>query len=88
MQTEEARDSALASSRVYLGGRWCRITTGEPILTTVVRLSNVGNATESFILQRCAKVGRVDNIVQRKEGVVDVYYHPTERRNMRKILDR
>ncbi|CAM6108227.1 unnamed protein product [Calypogeia fissa] len=87
-KTEEARDSALASHRVYLGGRWCRITTGEPILTTVVRLSNIGNASENVVLQKCGKVGRVDNIVQRKEGVVDVYYHPSERRNMRKILDR
>lgn len=88
MQTEEARDSALAASRVYLGGRWCRITTGDPILTTVVRLTNVGQASEGFILLRCGKIGRVDNIVFRKEGVVDVYYHPSERRNMRKILDR
>ncbi|BBN05698.1 hypothetical protein MPTK1_3g15270 [Marchantia polymorpha subsp. ruderalis] len=88
-KTEEARDSALNSNRVYLGGRWCRITTGEPILTTVVRLSNIGaDASENLILQRCQKFGRVEEIVVRREGVMDVYYHPSERKNMRRILDR
>lgn len=72
-----------------MGGRWCRITTGEPILTTVVRLSNIGaDASENLILQRCQKFGRVEEIVVRREGVMDVYYHPSERKNMRRILDR
>ncbi|KAL3692459.1 hypothetical protein R1sor_006110 [Riccia sorocarpa] len=88
-KTEIARDSALNASRVYLGGRWCRVTTGEPILTTVVRLSHLGaDASENVILQRCQKLGRVEEIVVRTEGVMDVYYHPSEKKNMRRILDK
>jgi len=61
----------------------------DPVKTSVVRVSNVGAEMNAEQVQAsCEQIGRVDKVVTRCDGIVDVYFHSTELENMPRIMNR
>jgi len=61
----------------------------DPVKTPVVRLSNVEAGTSAELVQAsCELIGRVDKVVRRCDGIVDVYFHSTELENMPRIMNK
>lgn len=89
MQGDDARTRALSAKTVQLSGMHYTILRVDPVKTSVVRLSNVaaGMSAEQ-IKASCEQIGRVDKVVTRCDGIVDVYFHSTESENMPRIMNR
>lgn len=86
---DDARKRALSAKTVQLSGMQYTILRVDPVKTSVVRLSNVGAGTNAEQIQAsCEQIGRVDKVVTRCDGIVDVYFHSTESENMPRIMNR
>lgn len=86
---DDARKRALSAKMVQLSGMQYAILRVDPVKTSVVRVSNVGAKMSAEQIQAsCEQIGRVDKIVTRCDGVVDVYFHSTELENMPRIMNR
>lgn len=80
---------ALAAKTVQLHGMHYTILRVDSVMTSVVRLSNVAAGTSAEQIQSsCEQVGRVEKVVTRCDGIVDVYFHSTESKNMPRIMNR
>lgn len=89
LQGDDARERALSGKTVHLSGMHYTILRVDPVKTSVVRLSNVGaGVSAEQLLSACELIGRVDKVVTRCDGIVDVYFHPTELENMPRIMSR
>ncbi|XP_024378442.1 uncharacterized protein [Physcomitrium patens] len=86
---EDARKKALSAKSVQLNGMHYSILRVDPIKTSVVRLNNAGFVDNTEQIQAtCELHGRVDKVISRCDGIVDVYFHPSELENMPRILSR
>lgn len=89
LQNIEARDKALAAKSVQLDGSQYSIFRVNPLKTSVVRLSNIGRqASVDQVGSTCELFGRVNDLVARCDGSIDVYFQSSEVDNMPKILSR
>jgi hypothetical protein len=85
----EARDKALAAKSVQLDGSHYSIFRVNPLKTSVVKLSNIGRqASVDQVGSTCELFGRVNDLVARCDGSIDVYFQSSEVDNMPKILAR
>ncbi|EFJ10661.1 hypothetical protein SELMODRAFT_447288 [Selaginella moellendorffii] len=87
-KSEIEKDTALAASKVILGGKSLKLTRVDIPLTTVVRLSNIPADAREKIASSYKSYGQVDKVDPRMDGVVDIYYSASEIKNMAKILDK
>ncbi|KAG0575191.1 hypothetical protein KC19_VG325500 [Ceratodon purpureus] len=84
-----ARERALSGRTVHLSGMQYTISRLDLVKTSVVRLSNVGAGVRTVQIQAaCELIGRVEKVVTRCDGIVDVYFHSTELENMPRIMSR
>lgn len=89
LQTEDAKEKALAMSSISISGRKLAILRIDAPLTTVVRISNFGSLSGEEIHNICNSHGRVKRVVFRRNALtVDVHFMLTEWSNMAKIINR
>lgn len=88
LQTEDAKEKALAMSSISIAGSTLAILRIDAPLTTVVRISNVGFITNDAIQNICNSHGGVKRVVRRDLKTVDVHFMLTEWPNMANIINR
>lgn len=89
VQTSDGREKALSARLVQLNGMQYAISRVDPVKTSVVRLSNVGlDPNDGQIGATCELFGRVEKVLPRSDGSVDVFFRPSEMENIPRILSR
>ena len=90
LQTEDAKENALAQRTVHVLGKQLSISRIDVPRTTVVRIMNVNFETLGKFGDICKSYGKVRRIVDRHTSffVKDVHFKLSEWPNMCKILNR
>lgn len=87
-KTDEAKEKALAARCLYIDGEQLPIKRVDPLMTTVVRITNASpETTDNKVLFACESYGEVDELKRRGRCMFDVYFKTRELPHMLAILD-